>query len=141
MTFGVPQGSVLGPLLFLIYINDMTANSEFSQTLFADDTCLFMSHKRPETLRLKVNHEIQKIHNWLIANKLTLNLTKSCFILFKGQRNDALDNFHISISGSKLEYVKSTKYLGVTIDEEMNWKEHIANTLQKIKQGKGILRK
>ena len=83
MKFGVPQGSVLGPLLFLIYVNDMPQCSDkLSFTLFADDTCLFMNHENPKVLECLVNEELKKVNEWLINNQLTLNVSKSCYLFF-----------------------------------------------------------
>ena len=138
MSHGVPQGSVLGPLLFLIYVNDLPSNSSFLQTLFADDTCLFMSHKDPVTLQNLVNTELQKISNWLFANRLTLNISKSNYIIFGEQIKT---DFHISISGQALDQVNETKYLGVIIDHKLSWKEHLKRLHTRIKQNIGILHK
>lgn len=140
MKHGVPQGSVLGPLLFLIYINDMpNCSDEFKYTLFADDTCLFMKHKNYKTLEQNINHELQKINEWLVNNRLSLNVTKSCFLLFSNKRNT--QDFNISISGAEVENVKTTKYLGVLFDENLDWKPQIEQVLIKVKQGTGILKK
>ena len=84
---GVPQGSVLGPLLFLIYINDICNSSELiSFILFADDTNLLMSHKDQNTLMEQMNEELERISIWLALNKLSLNLAKTHFILFKSSK-------------------------------------------------------
>ena len=138
MSYGVPQGSVLGPLLFLIYINDLPLNSSFSQTLFADDTCLFMSHKDPETLLNLVNVEIDKISDWLAANQLSLNISKSNYMLFGEQKPN---DFKLSISGQPLNCVNEAKYLGVIIDHKLSWKEHLKKLHTRIKQNIGILHK
>ena len=86
---GVPQGSVLGPLLFLIYMNDISRCSEIlSVILFADDTNLFYSHKNIDTLNKTVNQELKKIARWLCANKLSLNIKKTHFIIFKSKKGN-----------------------------------------------------
>ena len=139
MLFGVPQGSVLGPLLFLLYINDLSLNSTFHHTLFADDTCLFLSHKNSDTLEELVNLELKNITDWLIANKLTLNISKSNFILFTTKK--PIDNFQLYISGQSLDRVTHAKYLGVIIDENLNWKEHLKRIHTRIKQNVGIIHK
>ena len=80
---GVPQGSILGPLLFLIYINDIhNSSSKFNFFLFADDTNLLYSDKNLRTLENIVNKELENISDWLFANKLSLNIAKSNFVIF-----------------------------------------------------------
>eukprot|EP00111_Clytia_hemisphaerica_P003667 TCONS_00010498-protein len=138
MSHGVSQGSVLGPLLFLIYINDLRFNSSFSQTLFADDTCLFMSHKNPEALQNLINVEVGKISDWLGANQLTLNISKSNYMIFSEHKQT---NFNISISGQTLNHVNEAKYLGVIIDHKLSWREHLKRLHTRIKQNIGILHK
>ena len=78
ITCGVPQGSILGPMLFLLYINDIVSSaSKVDFQLFADDTCIFFSHKDKQILENTLNSELALIHDWLVANKLSLNVAKS----------------------------------------------------------------
>ena len=79
----MPQGSVLGPLLFLLYMNDIyKVSKEFKMTLFADDTNLLYSHKNLKSLESTMNDELLKLYDWLIVNKLTFNAKKSNYVIF-----------------------------------------------------------
>lgn len=140
MKYGVPQGSVLGPLLFLIFINDIaTASKKFSYTLFADDTCITAEHKSIQELELLVNTELIKIEQWLVNNRLSLNIGKSCFLLFSGEKQ--IERFEVNLAGKAITRRKSTKYLGIIIDDKLLWKDQIENVLRKIRQGSGIMKK
>ena len=138
---GVPQGSVLGPLLFLLYINDITATSKILKFyLFADDTSIFYSDKKdPETVNL-LNLELKKVSDWLTANKLSLNIGKSCYLNFSlSSLNNNYTN--IIINGENLKEKSTTKYLGVLIDNKLKWKDHITHVTNKLSKGIGLLAK
>ena len=140
---GVPQGSVLGPLLFIIYINDIVTCSELSTLLFADDAVLTASHDSLKHLQRKFNTEIQKMHRWFIANKLTLNLKKTKFMLFSTKRKKkAKENkFRININKYCIKQVSEMKYLGVILDNKLNWHNHIQYLCTKLAKAAGIIYK
>ena len=110
--------------------------------LFADDTNIVYSHENIFDLILNVNNELTKLSNWFKANKLSLNVKKTNFMLF-GTKQMVLNNnpIYIMFDGIQLERVSNTKFLGVFIDEHLNWKCHIANLSSKISRNLGILRK
>ena len=84
---GVLQGSVLGPLLFLLYINDLPYASSLVTKLFADDTCLIFSAKTIDELEISINREMGKIHDWMVSNKLSINYSKTKYMLYHRKRN------------------------------------------------------
>ena len=101
---GVPQGSVLGPKLFLIYINDIHKSSEILKfNLFADDTSIFYSRKDLRNVEMTLNNELAKVSEWPIANKLPLNVSKSNFVIFHPPQKKISKNVMLQINGEKLE--------------------------------------
>jgi hypothetical protein len=142
---GVPQGSVLGPLLFLIYVNDMHRSSQkFDFYLFADDTNLLYAEKDLRKLEIIFNEELSKLCDWLDYNKLSLNSSKSNFVIFHPFQHklDYEVNIKIFDNNSKqlvtLERKTYVKYLGILIDNTLSWKYHIDYISSKISKGIGI---
>ena len=142
---GVPQGSVLGPLLFLVHINDIKTTSNFKTINFADDTLLFMSFNKDESTELmenSINIELSKIDKWLLENHLKLNTKKTKCMIFAPEilawKNRRKMRIKIGKS-DEIEQVDSYIYLGMTIDTKLSWKPHIDKLRTKLSQTLGIL--
>ena len=140
ITCGVPQGSILGPLLFNLYINDIVNVSLFTTRLFADDACFTYSLKDPILLQTTVNNEINKINTWLKTNKLSANYSKTNYIIFNNKKKDNY-KFNITMEHHQLQRVSEIKYLGVIVDEKLNWQRHIELIKTKISRASYILSK
>ena len=128
---GVPQGSILGPLLFLLYINDLSTVSEACMSiLFADDTNMFFTGKNLKTMAAVINEELIRVQEWLHCNKLSLNVLKTHYMIFTS-RNKCINDVNIRINDAHIERVYATKFLGVQIDAQLTWKKHIEYTCKK----------
>lgn len=141
---GVPQGSILGPLLFLLYINDIIqASKKIEFLLFADDTSIFLADKDLKKMEKTLNEELINVSNWLKANKLSLNVKKSNVLLFrpKNESKKKQATIDLKIDGAAIEEKQSAKYLGLYFDNKMTFKEHVNHIITKLKKGNGILAK
>ena len=142
ITCGVPQGSILGPLLFLIYINDMHRAVNFSTVYhFADDTNLVYHHKNPKLLRKHMNKDLSSLFTWLCANRLSLNVSKTEFIIFRPPKTKLPDRVTLSLNGVKIFESPKIKYLGVILDNKLSWKFHIFELRKKLNRAIGMLYK
>ena len=171
VTCGVPQGSILGPLLFIIYVNDITTSTSlFEIILFADDTTLLYSHPEIVSKIDVINKELSEISNWFRANKLSVNASKTNYMMLgtphitnkyidvnlKSQNvvngnisetsnnineNSTKQTINVILDDVSLERVSSTKFLGVIIDENLTWKNHIDAISKNISRNIGILSK
>jgi hypothetical protein len=139
VTCGVPQGSVLGPLLFLIYINDLPNISDKLQFfLFADDTNIYFDSHDLKTLEKTVNEELKKLSLWLNVNCLALNVSKTNFVIFRANK-PLYHNVTLIMNRKAIEQKDHVKYLGVLVDEHLNWSFHAQHVAKKIGRGIGIL--
>lgn len=140
ITTGVPQGSVLGPKLFILFINDLCRVSEkLKFILFADDTNIIYSGEDLNKMIEEVTEEIKKMTQWFKANKLSINLEKTKYMLFGNKKCNT--DARISLDGVMLERVSEIKFLGVMLDEHISWKPQIQHVKLKLAKNIGVLGK
>ena len=142
---GVPHGSILGPLFFLFYINDLPQCLDKTKPrLFADDTNLTVSGDSITDLETAVNSDLEKLRKWLIANKLSLNVAKTEFMLIGSKqmiKNISNLQLNVKIENESIKQVYESKTLGVTIDQHLSWKTNTENICKKITSGISALRR
>ena len=139
---GVPQGSVLGPLLFFIYINDLNTCIQFSKTYhFADDTNIMQSNTSLEVLAKQMNKDLLNLSYWLRANKLCRSIQKTKLIIFRPTNLKIDSSIKLKLQGKRLTPAQSVKYLGVLLDEHLQWTKQFSNVKIKLNRAIGILSK
>ena len=130
---GVPQGLILGPLLFSIYMNDLPNVVQICElNLYADDMEMHCSDVNLASTECDLQQHIQSLNSWLCVNLLTLNIRKSNVMLIGSRQRLRNHDFCISVDGKQLSCVSSVKYLGLHIDKNLSWHHHTANVVQRV---------
>ena len=134
VNFGVPQGGIISPILFLIYVNDIVnCCKESNCVLYADDTSIYTSSPNINELFEKANQSLAKFKCWFDSNKLTLNAKKTHYVLFhRKQRKVPINDCKLYVSSIEVKKVVDTKFLGVVLDCNLSWSHHILNLSRKL---------
>ena len=128
----------MGPLLFLIYVNDLPCACSFQTTLFADDTSLHLSHKDIKTLQLNVQNELDKVDTWTRSDRLSINYNKTAYMILTATHSQNC-NFEIFMNGVRIQQTDSIKYLGVITDNKLSWKPRISSLRRNFSQACGVV--
>ena len=138
ITIDVPQGSVLGPLLFLIYINDLPMVSDvFNMLMYADDTTLYCNIDQNVSEEV-INNELSKVSQWLAANKLSINVTKTKYMVFHLHKK-VVTYPDLQLNGNKIERVTQFNFLGLILQSNLSWNKHVNHISLKVSKTIGIL--
>ena len=138
MKTGCPQGSCLGPLIFLIFCNDLYLNLELcSGILFADDTTIYKSHANIDYLKWSITNDLEILTDWFRANQLSINSNKSVAMLFS---NKAIQLKTIRMGTNDIRFIDHTKFLGLLIDRKLTWAKHVEKVIQKINRNMNLLK-
>lgn len=142
VTYGIPQGSIIGPLMFLIYINNIASIGLTGHlTLYADDTCLFYFDKDISDIINDAQRDLDILNEWLKYNLLTVNTSKTSFMIFCNKNKQIPEFTPLTINNDKLKQSHLEKYLGLWIDDKLTWKPHIEHVKSKLTSLLGALRK
>ena len=139
VNYGTPQGSCLGPLIFLLFTNDLYSHlNHCSSILFADDTTLYKVHRSLTYLKWCLQDDMNTLINWFNANKLTFNVEKTICLLF--QPNGSKKEFDVEINGTFIKSTETTKFLGMWLDHHLNWSTHTEKLITKLKRNLNLLK-
>ena len=141
INIGVPQRSILGPLFYIVYVNDIYTALSCKPRLFADDTCLFLSSPTLSHLKQKCNIELLNLRIWCDANRLLINPDKSPAIIILPKLNNPMPSLHLFYDNKLIPCKEVLKYLGIRVDHNINFKSHIHTTVSKLARSAGILNK
>ena len=131
LTSSVPKGSILGPLVFIVYVNDLSLHCKYSSVhTYADDTSLVCPGKTLDNIHLSLAHDLTAIEHRCMSNRFVINVQKSSVMIICSRQKRKfinVDNFNLKLYGSILPLVSQQKILGLTIDDNLTWKEHIVS--------------
>ena len=139
--YGTPQGSCLGPLIFLIFVNDLHLHLQDSECVqFADDTNLIFRHKNIRYLSYCIECELVQLQDWFNTNKLTLNVSKCSYLLFTS-KNQKDNNIDLTLNNVSIPQVRLAKLLGTWIDDRLDWDVHVKKLIITLRCGLGLLKR
>jgi len=139
---GVPQGSILGPLLFILYVNDLQMSVNCKIVMYADDTTLLFRSSDPASLQTHLDYNMEQISSWFFKNKLTLNIKKTKFMLFgTPPKLNKFSNVSLMFDNTIIEKVDSFKYLGLVFDSHMSWLNHVDYLKSTIAKRCGVIQR